>query len=187
MIAAPRTALADATRRITEEHTDWDSPHQFITLHWDGKQISHGTFAVITPDVHPTIYPSVMAKIAREELEGERRDSVYAYALQIEGWGVVEPKPDASLDERVQFEADRLGRKFATRPDAVEIATTWCADVHGRAWAATKRRTHPGLVEEEFWAPDTTPRPGGRMVTGLLDIAHLAGVLVHGLPAGGRS
>lgn len=176
----PREVFADVTRRITAEHTDWDSPHQFFTLHWDGEKVSFGTLAVITPGIHPTAYPALMAKIAKDELDEERGDTVYAYALQIEGWGVVAPGPEATETERQRFHADRVGRTFHQRDDATEFATTWCADVHGRTWSAAKRRTRPDDIEVNFWAPG---QASGQLVTGLLSIAQATGMVLYGLPA----
>lgn len=161
------------------------APHQFVTLHWDGERLTPGTLAMITPDIHPTSYPALIAKIAKDELDGERGDTVYAYALQIEGWSVVAPGAEASEAERQAFDADRIGRTFHQRPDATEIATTWCADVHGRTWSAVKRRTQPDDVEVTFWAPG---KASGQLVTGLLAIAQATGSVLYGLPApGGES
>jgi hypothetical protein len=181
----PREMFAAEARRITEMHTDWDSPHQFITLHWDGERVSYGTVAMITTDVHPTMYPGVMAGIAREALTGEDRANLYAYALQIEGYAVVEPGSDATEEERRRFLADRVGRRFSERQDAVEIATTSCVDVHGRIWTATKRRDKPE-IDEKFWAPDATDAPRGHLAEGLLNVARITGAVLYGLPSGVR-
>ncbi|QXJ25935.1 hypothetical protein AGRA3207_007504 [Actinomadura graeca] len=169
------------TRGIAGMHDTWDSPHLFITLHWDGQRLDRGSVALIPPDVHPDSYPARMTKIASNSLKGEHADTLYAFALQIEGWGVVPPDTDASAFERKRFLADQRGRRLHARPDAVEFATTFCADVHGRLWSATQRRDRDGL-QESFHEPGDPGRPGGRFVRALLSIAVTTGVVVHDLP-----
>ena len=180
MSTPPREVFADFTRQTIEAHDEWDSPHCFITLHWDGEQVSVGTYASIMLDINPADYPAYMISLAREEHEKNPDDPAYAYLLQAEFFGATEPGPDASEAERAQFQRDRLGRTFHQRDDAEEIATAWCADVHGRLWAATKRRSQPGVVHETFYAPGKAP--GGQMIRGLLAVAYSTGMMAYGLP-----
>lgn len=175
----PRDIFAAETRRTIEMHDEWDSPHCFVTLHWDGEKVSAGTYACIMPDIHPDEYPEIMIKAAAKEYEQRPDDPAYAYLLQIEAFGVVQPGPDASAAELAQFHNDRFDRTFHKRPDAVEIATAYCADVHGRVWAATKRRSKPSEINEEFYAPGKAP--GGQMMKGLLTVAYGTGMMAYGL------
>ncbi|HEX3962154.1 MAG TPA: hypothetical protein VHZ03_36920 [Trebonia sp.] len=180
MTTPPREVLAAATRKAIEDHTEWDSLHCFMTLHWDGESLRPGTYAAIDPGIDPPDYPALMAKIAREELEKNPGDPAYAYLLQIEGFGVIAPGPDASETEREQFDRDRLGRTFHRRPDAIESAFAYCADVHGRMWAATKTRSKPDVIEENFYPPGK--HLSGQMIRGLLTVAYTTGVKAYGLP-----
>ncbi|WP_433225421.1 hypothetical protein [Actinomadura formosensis] len=187
--ALPSEIFAGVTRRITEAHETWDSPHRFVTLHWDGERLDFGTVALITADVHPGNYPNLMLKTAREAMTGDRASTLCGYALQIEGHSVVEPGPEASAQEWARFQADRIGRRFHTRPDAVESALTYCADIHGRVWGAIKRRGVDG-IDEVFYAPGERASHG-QMVDALLSVAIVTRTTVHGLstinPFGGRS
>lgn len=178
-----REVFAAETRRAIEQHDEWDSPHAFVTLRWDGARVTAGTYACIMPDIHPNDYPAYMIKLARQDWERDPENPAYAYLLQIEAFGVAEPGPEASADELAQYHQDRLGRTFHQRADAEELATAWCADIHGRLWAATKRRSKPGEISERFYAPGDPKRPaGGQMINGLLAVAHGMGMMAHGLP-----
>jgi hypothetical protein len=176
----PRDVFAAAARRAVEEHDEWDSPHNFQTLHWDGERLHCHAYVCIMPDLHATQYPQVMAGTAREQQIKDPADPAYAYLLQIEAFGIPEPAPDAPLAERKHYDADRLGRTFHKRPDATEAAIAWCADIHGRLWCATKRRSEPGRIYEAFYPPGKAP--GGQATQALLDVAYTTGVVAHGLP-----
>ena len=179
MSTPSREALAAITRDVIERHDEWDSPHQFVTWHLDGERLVPGTIAIIDPAMHPDDYPALMLRLALERREERPEPPAYAFLLQIEAFGVTDPGKDATPQERLQFEADRRGRTFHTRPDAVESACAWCADVHGRLWTAAKRRDREG-ISEEFYQPGRTP--GGQMIKGLLAVAYAAGMADHGLP-----
>lgn len=153
----PKEVFAAAARKAIEDHGEWDSLHCFMTLHWDGEKLSAGTYAAIDPGIDPPDYPKVMAGIAAERRREHPGNPAYAYLLQIEAFGVVEPGPDAGEAERERYDRDRIGRTFHQRPDAVESAIAWCADVHGRVWSAAKRRSEPGVIHEHFYAPGKTP------------------------------
>jgi hypothetical protein len=179
MSIPPRDIFAAEARRAIEMHDEWDSPHCFVTLHWDGQKLSAGTYACIMPDINPADYPEHMIRLAREDYERDPDNAAYAYLLQAEFFGASEPGPDASAEERAQYQRDRLGRTFHQRADAEEVATAWCADVHGRLWAATKRRSKPGEIHEQFYAPGKAP--GGQMIRGLLTVAYGTGMMAYGL------
>lgn len=179
--AMPAEAFASVTRRMIEAHETWDSPHSFATLHWDGEQLDFGRVAMITTDVHPGNYPNLMLKVAREAMNGERASTLVGYALQIEGHGVAEPHRNATAEERARFQADRVGRTFHLRPDAVESALAYAADIHGRVWGAIKRRGHDGI--EECFYPPGGRASHGQMVDALLAAAVITRTTVHGLPA----
>lgn len=180
MSAPPRDVFAAAARKAIEDHDEWDSPHCFQTLHWDGERLTCRTYVCIMPDVDPVKYPALMAKAAREELEKHPDEAAYAYLLQIESFGVTEPGPDASEAEREQYERDRIGRTFHERGDAIESCDVWVADIHGRLRSAAKTRTEPDRIHEHFYQPGRTP--GGPFIRGLLRVAYATGMLGHGLP-----
>jgi hypothetical protein len=150
---APPEKLAEFTRRvIAEMHSEWDAPHQFMTLHWDGTEITAGTLACITPDVPPADYQNVMMRIALEELTG-RPCRPCAYLLQIEAYTTT-VTADATAAERAQAYADHAAETIHLRGDAREVAVAYCADVTGQLWMALKDRAVPGVVEERF-QPET--------------------------------
>lgn len=178
-MSVPREAFAAITRQVIEHHAEWDSPHCFMTLHRDGEELACRTFACIMPDMNPADYPRIMAKIASEQHEKDPADPAYGYLLQIEAHGVQDPGPAATEDERERFRADRIGRTFRQRPDAVESAVAWCADIHGRVWTAAKVRGKDG-ISESFYPPGKAP--GGQLIRGLLAVAYATGMASHGLP-----
>ena len=177
----PREVLAAYTRQAIEIHDEWDSPHSFQTLHWDGEKIACRTYACIMPDISPAQYPKVMAGIAAEQREKAPDDPAYAYLLQIESFGMTEPGPDAGEAERDRYHRARLGRTFHEQPDAVEAAVAWCADIHGRLWSAEKTRGRPGEITEHFYPPHAR-RVGGQMIDGLIAVAYATGMADYGLP-----
>lgn len=180
MSPPPREVLAAEARRLIEMHDDdWDSLHAFVTLHWDGQQVSPGTWMAIDPAIHPTRYPLLMLQAAHEQLGKDGADPPYAYALQIESFGAMQPGPDAPAAERARFEADRKGRTIHLRPDAVESAVAWVADIHGRLWCAAKIRGRDG-ISETFYAPGRAP--GGQLINGLLAVARATATAGFGLP-----
>lgn len=179
-VTPPKGTLAAATRQAIESHTEWDSMHCFVTLHWDGEGLRTGTYAAIDPGIDPPDYPALMAGIAAKELEKHPHDPPYAYLLQIEAFGVTAPGPAASEAERDQFDRDRLGRTFHQRTDAVESVIAYCADIHGRLWSATEVRGRPGEITENFYPPGKAL--GGQMIRGLLAVAYTTGMKAHGLP-----
>jgi hypothetical protein len=178
--APPRSAFAAITRDTVEEHREWDSPHSFLTLRWDGDSLSCRTWVCIMPDVDPVKYPAVMMGTVREELEKYPDDPAYGYLLQGEFFGTEEPGADASAADREQYERDRIGRTFQQRPDAAEACIAWAADIHGRLWSAAKTRTNPDRIQEAFYQPGRAPR--GQMIRGLLTVAYATGVIGHGMP-----
>jgi len=181
MSIPPREVFAKAARDQLAQHDAWDSPHAFITLHWDGTSLNGRTYACIMPDIDPPDYPACMSKIAREQFEKDPADPAYAYLLQIEGFGIPEPGKDATGAERDQYNRDRLGRTFHQRADAVECALAWVADIHGRVWSAEKIRGREDEgIREQYHAPGQTP--GGHMIRGLLAVAYATGVMGHSLP-----
>ena len=175
----PKEPFAAFTRKVIEDHDEWDSLHHFLTLFWSDGELHVGTWAAIDPGIDPPKYELLMRKIALQEFEKED-EHAYAYLLQVEGHGVTAPGPGASLDEVAAFERARRERTFHQRPDAVEGAYAWCADIHGRMWSATKQRDKPGVIEEMYFPPGEGP--GGQMVTALLQCALATGHVGYGLP-----
>ena len=179
MTVAPREAFAKAAREAIECHDEWDSPHCFQALHWDGTDLSCRTYVCIMPDIHPEQYPALMAKAAREELEKHPDDPACGYLLQIESFGLAEPGKDASEAEREAYERARITRTFSKHPDAVETVIAWAADIHGRLWSAGRIRGKDS-ISETFCPPGKAP--GGHMISGLLAVAYTTGTLAWGLP-----
>lgn len=179
----PLETLAGIARRIVEMHGEWDSLHQFVTILWDGDEISYGTVAAITPSIDPGHYPALMAKIAADDMVVSRSSKAkpYAYALQIEAFRAYAPESDASPAEHAQFERDAAGHTVHERPDAVEEVLVSLADVYGNLWMASERRDQPGKVDEQFFASGDQA-VGGRMTQGLLAVAYAAGVYLYDMP-----
>jgi hypothetical protein len=180
--APSRAALAAITREIIERHDDWDSVHQFVTWHWDGERLAPGTVVIIDPAMDPLDYPRIMAKIVREQRDKGPEHPPYAFLLQIEAFGMTEPGPDATEQERAAFRAARRGRTFHEMPEAIESCLAYCADVHGRLWTAGKRRDKDGITEA-FYPPGKGL--SGQMVAGLLAVAYATGMVDYGLPGPG--
>lgn len=176
-----RDAFAAAARHAIERHDEWDSPHSFETLHWDGEKLTTMTYACIMTDV--TDYAKVMIGLAKEEIGKHPDDPAYGYLLQTESHRATKPGPEASAAEREQYDRDLRERTFHKRPDAVEVCSAWVADIHGRLWFAEKERDNPGHVREVFYRPGATlPAFGGPVIDALLAVAQATGVLCHGLP-----
>jgi hypothetical protein len=180
MTVPPRSVFAAAARAEVDRHDRWDAPNSFQTLHLDGDSLVCRTYACIMPDINPPDYPALMAKLAIERHDKDPRDPAYAYLLQLEGWGLGEPGPEASAAELAAYHAARVGRTFHEMPGAVETCSVWVADIHGRLWSAVKTRKHPDHVDEAFYRPGKAP--GGQMITGLLAVAHATGIRYHGMP-----
>ena len=176
----PRSVFADAARREVEAHDEWDAPHCFQTLHLDGDDLVCRTMACIMTDIHPTDYPRMMTALAAEEYARRPDDPAYAFLLQIEGFGLAEPGPEASAAELAAYHQARRGRTFHLMPNAVETCTVWVADIHGRLWSAAKTRQRPDEVQEAFYRPGKAP--GGPLIRGLLAVAETAGIVCHGMP-----
>ena len=182
MSVPPREALAAVTRQAIEVHDEWESPHSFQTLHWDGREIATGTYMRIMPDIYHHQYPGLMAQAAYEQQRERPDDPPCAYLLQVEAFGTVEPGKDASEEERDRYQRARLGRTFHELPGAQEVCAAYCADVHGRLWSAVKRRGNPGEISEHFYPPHSPRQPGGLVVNALLSIAYTTGTARYGLP-----
>ncbi len=174
--AGPFAQLA----RDALEARDWDEIHAFatVTLEEDGPQVR--TYAGIDPALNPDAYPLVMMQIAREDIT-RNEDAPYAFMMEFEAFGVLEPPPSAPEEEKEQFDSDRRTRNFHSRPDAEEIASVYIADVNGRLWTATKYRV-TGQVEEQFYDGAAPPPLGGQFIRALLAIAHSVGVVSYGTP-----
>ena len=177
MTVPPRSVFAAAARAEIDRHDEWDAPHCFQTLHLDGEQLVCRTYACIMPDIDPTDYPRLMAKMAAKQHEKDPQDPAYAYLLQVESFEVTEPGPEASAADLAAYHAARNGRTFHEMPEAVETCTVWVADIHGRLWAAAKTRQDPGTVHEVFYRPGKAP--GGHLIRGLLSVAETAGRRYH--------
>lgn len=181
MTPPPKGIFAQAARHAIESHAEWDSLHAFVTFFLEDGDLAAGTWAAIDPGIDPPDYPRLMMKLARKDLDEYPDRIPYAYLLQIEAFGVIEPGKDASAEEKMRFQADRLGRTFHQRPDASEIACAYVADVHGRLWSAVKRRGREEEISENFYPPGPH-QPGGQLIRGLLSVAYATGMLCHGLP-----
>lgn len=142
--------LADLTRRILAMHDDWDTPHSFYAITWDGTEPRIHTAAMIDPAIHPNMHPGLMVSIATDAIAADKGAPVVAFAFQFEAFSVMRPDDNAPAGEVERFEADRAQRRFHLRPDRVEQAMVLCADVTGRLWSATKTRGQDDEVRESF-------------------------------------
>lgn len=164
----PREPFAAAVREALEDHTDWDSPHHFTTLHWDGERLTPYTVVVIMQDIDAAEYPAHMAAIAAEELREHPGDPAYAYLLQFEAFGM----------------PDGLGtheRPFREQPEAIECAVAYCADIHGRLWTAGQQRGESAIAVNFY--PPGPRQPTGRAIHALLTVAEATGHRAYGLPS----
>lgn len=173
MNPVPRDVLARLVRDTAAEHDRWDRPHQFQTLHWDGATVTAGHVASITLDVDPDDIPRLIMAVAAEQFAAQPGQPPCAYLLEWEGHGVPGPGPGASAAERAQFGRDARDRALHRRPDALEVVTVICADIHGRVWKASKMRD-TGEVAEVFCRPGS-PVPG-RLNRAVLQIAETTGL-----------
>lgn len=178
----PRSVFADYARKILQDHYEWDSPHKFLSLHWDGEKLTCGSYVCIATDVRDDQYPVMMLRTARETIERQPGSPPYGYLIQIEAFAATKPGPDAPEEEHRRFEADRTGHKIHKRPDAIESSVVWCADIHGRLWTAAKTRENPHVIEESFYPPGQTILGGGQFVTGLLGVCNLTAICGHKMP-----
>lgn len=168
----PRESLAAIARAAIKAHDEWDSPHVLMTIYRSGEDTARFETCTVI-DAHPDQYPQIINARVREDTE--KHGPPYALLLQIEGFMVAAPGPDATPADRALFNADRVARTFRLRKDSVEVANAWVADVHGRAWQAQKQRGKEG-IEERFYRPDGGgDRAGGQMVRALLDAARTYG------------
>ena len=65
---AERAVSRPLARAAIEAHTEWDAPHAFVTLHWDGANLTTPAYACIMAGIKPADYPKMMAGMALEEL-----------------------------------------------------------------------------------------------------------------------
>lgn len=176
----PPEPFAAATRKLVEQHEQWDSLPQFVTLHWDGEKIRYGTVAVI--DMHPEQYPLTMTGIAAEEIakQDAHEKTLYAFALQVETFSVEVPKgADPATLARVQHARDT--RTIHDLPESVEMCDAFCVDIHERMWTSRKRRNRPEKIEDLFFDAGSEGLDG-TMPDALLRIARVTRMLVHRLP-----
>lgn len=181
-----REVMAAEARKLIEFHGDeWDQPHAIITLHPDGNGgLRAGAFAAVTLDVSPRMLPDLIASVAAEQLAEHPEDPAYALGFLMEGFGMTEPAKDATEEERERFQRARITRTFHEQPGAVESATAWVADIHGRTWCCQRRRDS-GEIRETFHAPGGTLR--GAVMDALVQAAMATGIAAWGMPphAGG--
>lgn len=171
--------LARLTREVIEAHSEWDSPHQFVTFAVEGDAVRPRLLAVIDPAIDPRDYPETMFSLGSKDMA--RNGPACGFLLQIESYAVKQLPDSASAAEREQLERDRRGRTFHQRPDAREMCGAWTVAPDGRGWAASKYRDEPG-IHEESWRPGDAP--GGQMVRALLALARCSQILEE---AGGTS
>jgi len=131
-------------------------------------------------DINPTDYSRMMTAMTLEQHRQHPEDPAYAFLLQVEGFGLTEPGPEASAADLAAYHQARRGRTFHLMPGAVETCSAWVADIHGRLWSAAKTRQDPGTIHEMFYRPGKAP--GGQMITGLLAVAEATGIMYHGMP-----
>lgn len=184
----PRAELAAFTRYVVEEmHDEWDGLHQFLVLVLEDGKVTPRTIGVIDPAMHPDLYPRMMAKLAKEDVDDMKAGDPFpvAYLLQIEAFGVkMPPEEDMTPEEQNDFNRDRHNRTFHNRPDAVETCMAITCDVTGRMYQVTKYRSDNSIEEEQIepLGVSTDRQADGQMPKALRAIAYGAGVLGWGLP-----
>lgn len=138
----PDEAYAEAAWKVMKDfHDDWDALHHFLPMRWDEEEsrlVIADTIVALDPAIHPTQYGVLMLGIL-QKLDA----TVDACALQIEAFGVTEPKEFESEEEKARFQYERENRLFHTRPDARECAMVLVASTDGRLWQVEKFRDKP--------------------------------------------
>jgi hypothetical protein len=186
---ARKEALAAQARQLIDWHgDDWDAPHSIITVHPgdEGKlrigKLRIGTWMMVALDVEPSSLPALLRDAAAKRLAEHPDDPPYAYGFCIEAFFLSEPSPGAGNEARLRFEQARATQALHQHPDAVEVATAWVADIHGRAWQCRRQRD-TGEVTEKFYPPGSQGhRAGGALVTALITTARATGITAWGLP-----
>jgi hypothetical protein len=184
MSPPPRQVMAAEARRIIELHDEWDRPHAFEILHWDGARVRCSTHMMILADVPARYYPRLMMEAVRKWHDEHPDYPPYAYLVQIEAFGVADPRADAGEEERRVFEEARRDRTFHEHPDRHETVNAWCADIHGRLWAAMRVRGSDE-IHESYYAPGRAP--GGGLIRGVLACAAYTGAAAYGLQPSGQA
>lgn len=175
---APVEKLLEIARWSITRDDDWDMAPEFVTLHWDegADRVRPGMIAVFAGDIPPESYPRAMAAMSLEALGNAPEDVATAYMLVVEGFGVTEPKPDATDEEKAQFERDRRERGFHAREDAREVKMAVVADITGQAWMVTRYRDTGEVTDST--QDDGLKSLGGRMPDGVLRVALATGTML---------
>ncbi len=163
--------LVALTRKMIEDHDEWDALHALLVI---GPDSDDGTcvraYFAIDPAIDPGEYPALIKAAARES--AAKGAPPYALLLQIEAFGAALP-PDASPEDKAQFEADRANRAIYQRADAVEAVWAWTVDVHGRMWSASNNRGQDRIEEHAYEPGDRVA--SGRMIAAMLNALRLYG------------
>lgn len=179
----PQKVIAEFLCDQLLARTEWDAPHEFVSLVWDGSKLGYATMAMISTDVHPRDYPRHMARLGREAvLAWDPERPLIGFMLIVEAYEVV-PPVEPTPEEAARLDRDRRERRFHERLDSVEIAMAMCAGLDGRLWSATKRRPNPDDIAMEFWADAQAfdpngPIPGGAFFAGITAVAQAAAQLL---------
>lgn len=163
-----------------ESHTQWDSPPAVADIRWDGTRARLRTWCMIASDIHPGQYPKIINSRAYDSLRSTPKKLPHALMIQVEAHTVTEPGTDATREERAAYQRDRVNRTFYQRPDAVEKAAVFIADIRGRLWLAEKIRGRDGIAEW-YWEMDAEDFPGGPVPVTLQSAALAIGALGWGL------
>ncbi|MEW9530555.1 hypothetical protein [Microbispora sp. NPDC049125] len=190
----PRNAPAPAIQGFVDRHAiggpDWNGPHTFATVTWDGSDLGVHTWVSITTDVHPGQYPKVITRFSRDAvIEANRarangvEPNLYGYLLVAEFWRAPEPRWDAPAKAHRRWDADRRNRTFHARTDAVETRIAMFADIDGRAWMTELERRTRALRRHFFEGYLDGPRTvGGPFLSVLAASARATGVFAYGDP-----
>jgi hypothetical protein len=134
--------------RAVLDHDEWNAPHTFRALSWNGAYLGTPVLAVIDPAIDPPDYPRALNEVVARSLSRNAADHssapIVAYTLQIEAHGVeLTPEQRAAVDRHA----------LRTLPEAIEQCFVMTADLAGRAWTASKRRD---TGEVAIDGPDST-------------------------------
>ncbi|MBF6301204.1 hypothetical protein IU459_27200 [Nocardia amamiensis] len=141
--------MVRVTNATVAGHDEWDSPHYFTALAWDGTRVFATMVTVIDPGVRPQDYPPVLLEVMSKHLADRLRDKpgaapVVACMLQVETFGLRTGPGGMIPEERAALHRGEL-HMLPHRTEAVIVMT---ADIAGRMWSAAKERGWDGGPDE---------------------------------------
>ncbi|MEU4576055.1 hypothetical protein [Nonomuraea sp. NPDC023979] len=177
----------------------WDLPHLFVPLRWDGSRMSAGPAHQIEVTTRPNAYPDLLAGLASDDAHEQARlaregeePTLYGYMLLQEMYSVEHSPATATPLEERRWKRDSAERRYHERPDARESCMVLAADIDGRYWQAIRFRHTPKQVRRMFWQSVDSPCisksrehrgarfPGGISTMTMMRIAKALAMVLYG-------